>query len=70
MNIVVPIKQTFTTEARIALEDGKVSDKGIKQVVNPYDEFAVERAITSPDLDVGIAARDVRVALLVERDRA
>lgn len=45
MKIVVCIKQTFTTEARIALEGGQVSDKGIKYVVNPYDEFAVEEAI-------------------------
>jgi electron transfer flavoprotein beta subunit len=45
MKIVVTIKQTFSTEARIAIENGAVSDKGIKSVVNPYDEFAVEEAI-------------------------
>lgn len=45
MKIVVTIKQTFTTEARIALENGAVSDKGIKNIVNPYDEFATEEAI-------------------------
>lgn len=45
MKIVVTVKQTFTTEARIALEGDKVSDKGIKYIVNPYDEFAIEAAI-------------------------
>ncbi len=45
MKIVVSIKQTFTTEARIAIENGAISDKGIKYIVNPYDEFAVEEAI-------------------------
>lgn len=45
MKIVVTIKQTFSTEARIAIENGAISDKGIKSVVNPYDEFAVEEAI-------------------------
>lgn len=45
MKIVVSIKQTFTTEARIAVEGGKISDKGIRNIVNPYDEFAVEEAI-------------------------
>jgi electron transfer flavoprotein beta subunit len=45
MKIVVTIKQTFSTEARIAIENGTISDKGIKSVVNPYDEFAVEEAI-------------------------
>ena len=49
MKIVVSIKQTFTTEARIALENGSVSDKGIKNIVNPYDEFAVEEAIKLRD---------------------
>ncbi len=45
MKIVVTIKQTFTTEAKIAVDGGAISDKGIKQIVNPYDEFAVEQAI-------------------------
>lgn len=49
MKIVVTIKQTFTTEARIAIEDGKISDKGIKNIVNAYDEFAVEEAIKNRD---------------------
>lgn len=45
MKIVVTIKQTFTTEARINLEGGAVSDKGVKYIVNAYDEFALEEAI-------------------------
>jgi electron transfer flavoprotein beta subunit len=45
MKIVVPIKQTFTTEAKIAIDGDKISDKGIKYVLNPYDEFALERAL-------------------------
>jgi len=45
MRIVVSIKQTFTTEARIAIENGAISDKNVKYIVNPYDEFAVEEAI-------------------------
>jgi len=43
--IIVCIKQTFDTEAKIVLEDGKISDKGVKLITNPYDEFAVEEAI-------------------------
>ncbi|NLC77693.1 MAG: electron transfer flavoprotein subunit beta/FixA family protein [Clostridia bacterium] len=46
MNIVVLIKQTFDTEAKIQLTgDGKVSDQGVNLIINPYDEFAVEEAI-------------------------
>jgi len=43
--IIVCVKQTFDTEAKIVLEDGKISDKGVKLITNPYDEFAVEEAI-------------------------
>ncbi len=45
MKIVACIKQTFDTEAKITIEDGKVSDQGVNLIVNPYDEFAVEESI-------------------------
>lgn len=46
MNVVVLVKQTFTTEARISLNDsGEIADDKIKKVINPYDEFAVEEAL-------------------------
>ncbi len=45
MKTIVCIKQTFDTEAKIAIEGGKISNKGVKLITNPYDEFAVEEAI-------------------------
>ncbi|MCA9231071.1 MAG: electron transfer flavoprotein subunit beta/FixA family protein [Planctomycetales bacterium] len=46
MRLIVLVKQTLTTEARIALNDsGGIEDAKIKKVVNPYDEFAVEEAV-------------------------
>jgi len=45
MNILVCLKQTFDTEERIVLEDGKISEDGVEFVINPYDEYAVEEAI-------------------------
>ncbi|MCA9439029.1 MAG: electron transfer flavoprotein subunit beta, partial [Candidatus Omnitrophica bacterium] len=46
MKIVALVKQTFTTEAKIKLDDsGKIAEAGVKKVVNPYDEFGVEEAI-------------------------
>jgi electron transfer flavoprotein beta subunit len=45
MNIVVLLKQTFDTEAKITLRDGKVDDTGVTLVINPYDEFAIEEAL-------------------------
>lgn len=46
MNVAVLIKQTFDTEARILLdENGHISQDGVKKIMNPFDEFAVEEAV-------------------------
>ncbi len=46
MNIVVLLKQTFDTEAKITLNSsGKIDGNGANLVINPYDEFAVEEAL-------------------------
>ena len=45
MKVLVCVKQTFDTEAKIELKDGKISDAGINLIINPYDEVAVEGAI-------------------------
>ncbi|MDR2132294.1 MAG: electron transfer flavoprotein subunit beta/FixA family protein [Clostridiales Family XIII bacterium] len=46
MNIVVTIKQTFDTEAKIALDGkGGIDASGVNLVINPYDEFAIEEAL-------------------------
>jgi electron transfer flavoprotein beta subunit len=46
MNIVVTVKQTFDTEAKIALDGaGNIDAADADLVINPYDEFAVEEAL-------------------------
>ncbi|MFD0868365.1 MULTISPECIES: electron transfer flavoprotein subunit beta/FixA family protein [Paenibacillus] len=45
MKTVVCIKQTFDTEEKITLDNGAVSEEGVKFVINPYDEYALEEAI-------------------------
>jgi electron transfer flavoprotein beta subunit len=46
MNIVVTIKQTFDTEAKIVLDgSGNIDGAGVNLVINPYDEFAIEEAL-------------------------
>jgi len=46
MNIIVCLKQTFDTEAKIVLRaDGKVDATGVNLIINPYDEFAIEEGI-------------------------
>lgn len=46
MRIVVILRQTPDTEAKIKVnEDGKTIDSNITWIMNPYDEFAVEKAL-------------------------
>lgn len=46
MNIIVCLKQTWDTAARISLlSDGNLDAAGAKRIVNPYDEYALEEAV-------------------------
>lgn len=46
MNIVVCVKQTVDTEAKIVLNNaGKVDTNGVTLVINPLDEYAIEEAL-------------------------
>ncbi|WP_127533156.1 electron transfer flavoprotein subunit beta/FixA family protein [Paenibacillus kobensis] len=45
MHIVVLIKQTFDTEEKIVVQGGRVAADGVKLIVNPYDEYALEEAL-------------------------
>lgn len=45
MKILVLLKQTFDTEEQIELFDGEVNENGVKYIINPYDEYALEEAV-------------------------
>lgn len=45
MDILVLLKQTFDTEAKVTVKDGRVTDQDVTYVINPYDEYAVEEAL-------------------------
>ncbi|BBH22744.1 electron transfer flavoprotein subunit beta [Paenibacillus baekrokdamisoli] len=45
MNVVVLLKQTLDTEEKIQLVDGAVAEQGVKFIINPYDEYALEEAL-------------------------
>lgn len=49
MKIVVLLKQTFDTEEKIAVNNGTIAEDGVKFVINPYDEYAVEEAVKLRD---------------------
>ena len=80
MKILVLLKQTFDTEEKIVLANGKVSEDGVKFVINPYDEYAVEEAVAIKEkyggevtaVTVGPARAEaaLRTALAVGVDKA
>lgn len=45
LNILVCIKQTFDTEEKLDLKNGKIIDENVRWIVNPYDEYAIEEAL-------------------------
>ena len=61
MKTVVCIKRTPDTEARIRLGEagGSIDPEGVKFIVSPYDEFAIEAALQTKE-----AAGDGEVSLL------
>ncbi len=58
LKVLVLVKQTFNTEARIQLAgDGGIDDKGVKVIVNPYDEFAIEEAVQMKEKSIASHVR-------------
>jgi electron transfer flavoprotein beta subunit len=53
LKIVVCVKQTPDTAATITVQDGKISWGDAPQVLNPWDEFAVEEALKTKEAEGG-----------------
>ncbi|MEA4902074.1 electron transfer flavoprotein subunit beta/FixA family protein [Desulfitobacterium sp.] len=81
MNIVVMMKQTFDTEAKIVVNaEGKIDSNGVTLVINPLDEYAIEEALRLKEKfggDVTIvtlggdrAQEAIRTALAMGADKA
>ncbi|AZS15786.1 electron transfer flavoprotein subunit beta/FixA family protein [Paenibacillus lutimineralis] len=80
MNIFVILKQTFDTEEKISIQNGKIAEDGVKFIINPYDEYAVEEALRQKEqlggsvtvVSVGPArvAEALRTALAMGADEA
>jgi electron transfer flavoprotein beta subunit len=45
MEILVLLKQTFDTEAKVTVKDGRILEDDVTLIINPYDEYAVEEAL-------------------------
>lgn len=81
MNIVVCIKQTFDTEAKIVLNSqGQIDPNGVNLIINPYDEYALEEGIrikekfggevTVVTMGTSRAQEALRTALAMGADKA
>lgn len=80
MNIYVLVKRTFDTEERITITNGAIEDDGAEFIINPYDEYAIEEAITTRDehggevtvMTIGDedAEKQLRTALAMGADKA
>ena len=49
MNILVPIKQVPDTGMNLRIADGAMEETGLKWVLSPYDEFALEESLKLKD---------------------
>lgn len=81
MKILVLLKQTFDTEEDIVLTNEQLDESGVKKfIINPYDEYALEEAIsikeklggevTAVTIGPARAEEALRTALAVGIDRA
>ena len=81
MKTIVCIKRVPDTEARIRISDGRIDAAGVKFVISPYDEFALETALRLKEGGAGgevaavtvgepAAAEQLRSALAMGADRA
>ncbi|WP_338450969.1 electron transfer flavoprotein subunit beta/FixA family protein [Niallia oryzisoli] len=80
MNIYVIMKRTFDTEERIQVENGTIKSDGVEYIINPYDEYAIEEAISLKEKHSGEvtvltfgeeeAEKELRTALAMGADKA
>ncbi|WP_339228323.1 electron transfer flavoprotein subunit beta/FixA family protein [Oceanobacillus sp. FSL K6-2867] len=80
MDIYVLLKKTFDTEEKISVSGGVIEDDGAEYIINPYDEYAVEEAITQRDAHGGEVTvvtvgdedseKQLRTALAMGADKA
>lgn len=80
MNIYVLLKRTFDTEDTLTIIDGQIDDSDAEFIINPYDEYAIEEAITQRDQHGGEVTvvtvgdedseKQLRTALAMGADKA
>src|SRR5699024_3974195 len=76
----VLLKRTFDTEDTLTIIDGQIDDSDAEFIINPYDEYAIEEAITQRDQHGGEVTvvtvgdedseKQLRTALAMGADKA
>ncbi|EIT85410.1 electron transfer flavoprotein subunit beta [Fictibacillus macauensis ZFHKF-1] len=80
MNLFVILKRTFDTEEKISIANGAIAHDSAEYIINPYDEYAIEEAITLRDTHGGEVTvvtvgteeseKELRTALAMGADKA
>lgn len=82
MNVVVCLKQVPDTETKIQINQGKdgILEEGVKFVINPYDEYAIEQGLRIKEKSEGEVTilclgtervtESIRTALAMGADKA
>jgi electron transfer flavoprotein beta subunit len=80
MKIYVIMKRTFDTEEKIIIESDNIKNEGVEFIINPYDEYAIEEAISLREKHGGEvtvitfgeedAEKELRTALAMGADKA
>jgi electron transfer flavoprotein beta subunit len=81
LNIITFVKRVPSTTANVVVADNKLNPEGVEYVLNPYDEFAVEEAlsiketagegsVTAISFGAGEAQKDLRTVLAMGADAA
>jgi electron transfer flavoprotein beta subunit len=65
LKIVVLLKQTFDTEEKVEIVNGHIREHGVKFVINPYDEYALEEALR---LKESLGAEVIAITVGAERN--
>ncbi|WP_195573313.1 electron transfer flavoprotein subunit beta/FixA family protein [Paenibacillus sp. 1001270B_150601_E10] len=45
LSIAILLKQTFDTEEKLNIQQGRINEEDVKWIINPYDEYAIEAAL-------------------------
>jgi electron transfer flavoprotein alpha/beta subunit len=61
------MKRTFDTEEKISLDGGEIIEDGAEFIINPYDEYAIEEAISLKEKHGGEVTVVIKQCSLIQK---